>query len=62
MLWFGYSVSMFTSEFTHELLRRAGFAEVRDCGYRETGSEHEGITELDNRERETFFVEAVKSR
>jgi hypothetical protein len=61
MLWFGYSVSMFTSEFTHELLRRAGFGLVRDCGYRETGSEHEGITELDNRERETFFVEAVKT-
>src|SRR4029079_7618722 len=56
MLWYGYSVSMFTSEFAHELLDRAGFGDIRSCGYRETASEHEGITELDNREPESLFV------
>ncbi|MDQ1455988.1 MAG: hypothetical protein QOH28_1608, partial [Actinomycetota bacterium] len=61
MLWYGYSVSMFTSEFAHELLRRAGFGDIRNCRHRETASEHEGITELDNREPESFFVEATKT-
>jgi hypothetical protein len=60
MLWFGYSVSMFTSEFAHELLERAGFEQIRDCRFGETNSEDPGITELDNREPETLFVEAVK--
>ena len=60
MLWYGYSVSMFTRDFTHELLRAAGFGRIRDCRYREAASDHEAITELDNREPESFFVEAVK--
>ena len=32
MLWYGYSVSMFTTEFTCELLRKAGFGRVEICG------------------------------
>ena len=60
MLWFGYSVSMFTNEFARELLHRAGFESIRDCGFRETTSDHEGIIELDNREHESLFIEAVK--
>jgi SAM-dependent methyltransferase len=60
MLWFGYSVSMFTNEFARELLHRAGFESIRDCAFRETGSDHAGIIELDNREHESLFVEAVK--
>jgi SAM-dependent methyltransferase len=60
MLWYGYSVSMFTSEFAQELLRRAGFDDVRSCAYRESSSGLDGITDLDNREDESFFVEATK--
>src|SRR5204862_4082730 len=60
MLWYGYSVSMFPRDFTHELLRTAGFGSIRDCGYRETASDHAGITEIDNREPESFLVEGAK--
>lgn len=60
LLWYGYSVSLFTPEFAEELLRRAGFAEVRRCGFRQTASGLDGITDLDDRENESFFVEAVK--
>lgn len=60
LLWYGYSVSLFTTEFAEELLRKAGFAEVRRCGFRQTASECEGITDLDDRQGESFFVEAVK--
>jgi SAM-dependent methyltransferase len=62
MLWFGYSVTLFTPEFTEELLVRAGFEDVAHCAYRETRSALDGITELDNREDESFFIEAVKPR
>jgi predicted SAM-dependent methyltransferase len=60
MTWYGYSKSMYTFDFTEELLFRAGFRRVVRCKYRETASEHSGITELDNRERESFFVDAFK--
>ena len=61
MLWYGYSVSMFTTEFTRELLRKAGFGRIEICGPRETSTAYDGITELDNRESESFFVEAFKT-
>jgi SAM-dependent methyltransferase len=60
LTWYGYSRSMFTFDFIEELLYRAGYQRVAQCGYRETSSEFEGIVELDNRERESFFVEAFK--
>jgi hypothetical protein len=61
LLWYGYTVTLFTADFIEELLERAGFRDVRHCGYRETGSVHApGILELDNREQESLFVEAVK--
>src|SRR3954454_2504283 len=49
LLWFGQSRSMFTVEFATELLARNGFHTIRKCRFRETASEHAGITELDNR-------------
>lgn len=58
LLWYGYSVTLFTTEWVEELLRRAGFGSVHPCGYRRTASRHPGIIELDNREAETLFVEA----
>jgi predicted SAM-dependent methyltransferase len=60
MTWYGYSKSMYTFDFTEELLYRAGFRRVVRCKYRETVSEHSEITTLDNRERESFFVDAFK--
>ena len=60
VLWYGHSRVMYTFDFSEELLLRAGFARVHRCGYRQTHSGMPGITDLDNRERETLFVEAVK--
>jgi len=60
MLWYGYSVTLFTEEFARGLLLRAGFRTVQRCEYLETASPFPDIIELDNREDETFFIEAVK--
>jgi SAM-dependent methyltransferase len=60
LLWYGYSRSLFTADFIEELLREAGFREVVHCGFRETSSPIDDIVELDDRERESLFVEAVK--
>jgi predicted SAM-dependent methyltransferase len=60
MTWYGSSRMMFTYEFARELLLRAGFRDVSRCAYRETASPFPEIVELDNRERETLFVEGVK--
>ncbi len=43
-----------------ELLLRAGFRRVARCAFRLTSSGYGDIVELDNRERESLFVEAVK--
>jgi predicted SAM-dependent methyltransferase len=61
MIWYGYSRSLFTHDFIAELLRKAGFGRVNRCEFRQTQSPHPGIVELDNRERESLFVEAVKT-
>jgi SAM-dependent methyltransferase len=60
LLWYGYSKSLFTHDFTEELLRDAGYSAVLACSFRETKSGFPEIIELDSRERESFFVEAVK--
>jgi SAM-dependent methyltransferase len=60
MLWYGYRVPMFTRDFAEELLGKAGFSQVRHCGYQATASPYQDIVALDNRERESLFVEAVK--
>jgi SAM-dependent methyltransferase len=60
LVWYGWSRSLFTEDFTEELLRKAGFAEVQLCSYHETRSRFPEIVELDSRERESLFVEAIK--
>jgi SAM-dependent methyltransferase len=60
LIWYGYSRTLFTSDFIEELLRKAGFSRVEHCEYRHTASPFPEITELDNRERESMFVEATK--
>jgi len=60
MLWHGYTRTLFTADLVEELLARAGFARVQHCGFRETASGIPDIVSLDNRERESMFVEAWK--
>ena len=60
LVWYGWSRTPFTMDFTEELLRKAGFATVQACRYRETKSQFPEIVELDSRERESLFVEATK--
>jgi predicted SAM-dependent methyltransferase len=60
MTWYGTNLMMFTFEFAQELLGRAGFRDVQQVAYRQTASPFPEIVELDNRPKESFFVEAVK--
>jgi SAM-dependent methyltransferase len=60
LLWYGYSKSTFTSEYIEEALLEAGFAKVQHCSFKQTKSPWPEIVELDNRERESLFVEATK--
>jgi SAM-dependent methyltransferase len=60
LVWYGYVRTLFVRDFVEEALRKAGFREVHHVGYRETRSSYPDIVELDNREAESLFVEAVK--
>jgi predicted SAM-dependent methyltransferase len=60
LLWYGRSRTLFTYEFTKELLERAGFRAISKCAFKETASPFADIVELDNREEESLFVEATK--
>lgn len=60
LVWYGWTRSLFTADFLRELLVKAGFAEVRRCRFGETAGPFPEIVELDNRERESLFMEAVK--
>lgn len=60
IVWYGYTRTPFTFDFAREALERAGFRSIVRCGFRQTASPYPRIVELDNRERETLFLEAVK--
>jgi predicted SAM-dependent methyltransferase len=60
LIWYGYTRTFFTHDFIEEHLLKAGFGRVERCHYGETQSPYPGIVELDNREEESLFVEAVK--
>jgi SAM-dependent methyltransferase len=60
LIWYGYSRTLFSAEFIEEVLLKAGFAHVVHCEFRQTASPFADITSLDNRERESLFVEATK--
>lgn len=60
LLWYGCSRTMFTAEFMAELLARNGFQNIYPCSFRETRSSFPGIVELDDRQLESFFIEATK--
>jgi SAM-dependent methyltransferase len=60
IVWHNDLVTPFTYDLAAEALARAGFAEVRRCRFRETASRFPEIVDGDNREGESFFVEAVR--
>lgn len=60
MTWYGTNLLMFTEEFTHELLERAELRDITRCQPGRTVSAYPEIVELDNRPKETFFLEARK--
>jgi predicted SAM-dependent methyltransferase len=59
-IWYGYSHTLFTYDFIREILAKAGFIDISRCCYKQTNSPYPDIVELDNREQESLFVEAVK--
>jgi len=61
LIWYGSVRTPFTYDYVEELLSDAGFDRVRRCAFRQTFSQHADIVGLDNRPRESLFVEAAKS-
>lgn len=57
-VWYGSTRTPFTWDLIDELCEKAGYARVVRCAYRRTASAHPDIVALDNRERESLFVEA----
>src|SRR3954462_11257925 len=60
LIWYGYSRTLFTSEFIEEMLLKSGFARVEHCAFGRTSGPHPEIVNLDNREPESLYVEAYK--
>jgi SAM-dependent methyltransferase len=60
IIWYGYSRTLFTYDFTEELLLKAGFSSVVRCAFEETKSPFPEIIHLDSREHESLFVEGTK--
>jgi SAM-dependent methyltransferase len=59
LLWYGYSRSLFTADFSAELLEKAGYVNIEMCKAHQTASAFPEIIELDNREAESLYVEAT---
>ncbi|WP_280156399.1 methyltransferase domain-containing protein [Piscinibacter sp. XHJ-5] len=59
LIWYGSTRTPFNVEYAVEVLENAGFRDIRRCAFRETASRHPDIVALDNRERESLFVEAT---
>jgi predicted SAM-dependent methyltransferase len=60
IVWYGSVRTPCTFDFLAEKLEDTGFRAVARCAYRETRSGDPAIAELDNRERESLFVEAMR--
>lgn len=60
IVWHNDLVTPFTYDLAAEALAKAGYAAVARCDFRQTRSRFPAIVELDNRGRESFFVEATK--
>ena len=60
LFWYGYSKTTFTKDYIQEALEKAGFTRVSHCRFKQTSSNWPDIVELDNREKESLFVEGFK--
>ncbi len=60
IVWHNDIRTPFTYDLAAEAIEKAGFAAAARCAFRETRSRFPEIVELDNRENESFFVEATK--
>lgn len=58
IVWYGSVRTPFTFDFADECLRRAGFSQVRRCAFGKTSGGDGRLAALDNRERESLFIEA----
>lgn len=60
IIWYGSVRTPFTFGYAREVLHAAGFRDVRRCGFGRTATGDGSIVALDNRPRETLFVEALR--
>jgi hypothetical protein len=60
LVWYGSVRTPLTFDCIEEWLLREGFGDIRRCDFRRTLSPYPDIVTLDNRPRESFFVEARK--
>jgi predicted SAM-dependent methyltransferase len=60
LVWYGSVRTPFTFDCIAEFLSRENFRRVYRCAFQETRSPYPAIVELDNRPRESLFVEAMK--
>jgi SAM-dependent methyltransferase len=60
VLWYGFTRTLFTPDFTRELMEGVGFVDVRTCEFGSTQSPFAAIVELDNRRDESFFIEGSR--
>jgi len=60
IVWHNDLATPFTYDLAAEALAKAGFRAIERCDFRRTRSRFPEIVALDNRERESFFVEAVR--
>ena len=60
LVWYGSVRTPLTFDCMEEWLLREGFHDIRRCDFRRTLSPYPDIVSLDNRPRESFFVEARK--
>lgn len=58
IIWYGSNRTPFTFGYAREVLEDAGFTRIRRCAFGETGTGRADLAGLDNRPRETLFVEA----
>jgi predicted SAM-dependent methyltransferase len=59
LIWYGSTRTPMNADAAREFLERAGYCEIRRCSFRETASRYPEIVSLDDRERESLFMEAV---
>lgn len=60
IIWYGSVRTPFTWDYADEVLRAAGYARVVRCEYGRSASRWTDIAMLDNRERESLYVEATR--